>query len=89
MIRILHGGLRLPDYDRVSREEGLTAGRIRAAFADANPGWPEAAVGVELTQRGWLEEIRLCYSARFRPTPCPAARRGARDSAPAQIWRGL
>lgn len=89
VIRILHSGLRLPDYDRISREPGLTAGRIRAAFADANPGWPESAVAVRLSARGWLEEIRLCYSQRFRPAPCPAGRRGAADSAPAQIWRGL
>ena len=89
VIAVLEGGLRLPEYDRISREEGLTAGRIRAAFADANPGWPESAVGVELNARGWLEEIRLCYSKRFRPAPCPAGRRGAADSAPAKIWRGL
>lgn len=89
VIRILRSGLRLPDYDRLSREDGLTAGRIRAAFADANPAWPESAIGVKLSPRGWLEEIRLCYSARFRPVPCPAARRGAADAAPAQIWRGL
>jgi ribonuclease T2 len=89
VIRILRSGLRLPDYDRLSREEGLTAGRIRAAFADANPDWPESAVGVKLSARGWLEEIRLCYSRRFRPAPCPPARRGAKDAAPAQIWRGL
>ena len=89
VIGILRSGLRLPDYDRISREEGVTAGRIRAAFADANPDWPESAVGVKLSPRGWLEEIRLCYSRRFRPTPCPPGRRGAADAAPAQIWRGL
>jgi ribonuclease T2 len=89
VIRILHGGLRLPEYDRIAREEGLNAGRIRAAFADANPGWPESAVGVELSPRGWLEEIRLCYSKRFRPTPCPPSRQGAKDAAAAKIWRGL
>jgi ribonuclease T2 len=89
VIRILHSGLRLPDYDRIAREENLTAGRIRSAFADANPEWPESAVGVELNARGWLEEIRLCYSKRFRPAPCPVGRRGARDTAPAKIWRGL
>lgn len=89
VIGILRSGLRLPDYDRISREEGLTAGRIRAAFADANPDWPESAVGVKLNERGWLEEIRLCYSRRFRPAPCAAGRRGARDAAPAKIWRGL
>ena len=89
IIGILRSGLRLPEYDRISREEGLTAGRIRAAVADANPEWPESAVGVELTPRGWLEEIRLCYSKRFRPAPCPPARRGAKDNTAAKIWRGL
>lgn len=89
VVRILRSGLRLPDYDRIAREDSLTAGRIRAAFADANPEWPESAVGVHLNPRGWLEEIRLCYTKRFRPAPCPAARRGAKDSAAAKIWRGL
>lgn len=89
VIRILRSGLRLPDYDRISREEGLTAGRIRAAFADANPEWPEAAIAVMLSPRGWLEEIRLCYSKTFHPVRCPPARRGAKDNTPAQIWRGL
>jgi len=87
--RILWDSLRIPDYDRISREEGLTAGRIRAAFADANPAIPESAIGVKLSPRGWLEEIRLCYSQRFRPTRCTAGRWGAKNSAPAQIWRGL
>jgi ribonuclease T2 len=89
VIRILHSGLRLPDYDRISRETGLTAGRIRAAFVDANPEWPESAVGVRLNPRGWLEEIRLCYTKRFRPASCPAGRRGAKDNTPAKIWRGF
>ncbi|QDH33319.1 ribonuclease T [Porphyrobacter sp. YT40] len=89
VIRILFGGLRLPDYDRISREEGLTAGRIRAALVDANPGWREDAIGVKLNERGWLEEIRLCYSKTFRPAPCAPSRRGAKDTAPARIWRGL
>ncbi|MCZ8368820.1 MAG: ribonuclease T [Porphyrobacter sp.] len=89
IIAVLRSGLRLPEYDRISREENLTAGRIRAAFADANPGWSEEAIGIELSPRGWLEEIRLCYSRRFRPAPCPASRRGAKDTVPAKIWRGL
>jgi ribonuclease T2 len=89
VIGILRSGLRFPDYDRVSREDSLTAGRIRAAFADANPAWPESAIGVKLNARGWLEEIRLCYSKRFRPVRCTASRWGAKDAAPAKIWRGL
>jgi ribonuclease T2 len=87
--RILWQALRIPDYDRISREDGLTAGRIRAAFADANPGIPESAIGVKLNARGWLEEVRLCYAKTFRPTRCTASRLGAKDSAPAKIWRGL
>jgi len=87
--RILWNSYRIPDYDRISREQRLTAGRIRAAFADANPWVPENAIGVKLNARGWLEEIRLCYAKTFRPARCTAQRFGARDSAPAKIWRGL
>jgi len=87
--RILWNSLRIPDYDRISREDGLTAGRIRQAFADANPGWQPSQIGIRLNSRGWLQEIRLCYSKRFRPTRCDAARYGARDSVEAKIWRGL
>ncbi|MDT8279171.1 MAG: ribonuclease T [Erythrobacter sp.] len=87
--RILWDSLRIPDYDRISHEDSLTAGRIRAAFADANPGIPESAIGVKLSERGWLEEVRLCYAKTFRPVRCPAARWGAKDGAAAKIWRGL
>lgn len=88
--RILWESLALPDYDRISREDGLTAGRIRQAFADANGrSWQPSHVGVILNERGWLEEIRLCYGPRFRPTRCNDRRYGARDGAKAKIWRGL
>ena len=87
--RILWAGLRLPDLDRVSREDDLTAGTIRTRFTDANPDWPREAVGVKLNARGWLEELHLCYDKRFMPTPCGRQRFGARDAAPAKIWRGL
>ncbi|MEM9500213.1 MAG: ribonuclease T [Pseudomonadota bacterium] len=87
--RILWNSLRIPDYDRISREEGLTAGRIRKAFADANVGWSANQIGVKLNRDGWLEEIRLCYAKSFRPTRCDARRFGARDAASAKIWRGL
>ncbi|MEL6528789.1 MAG: ribonuclease T [Pseudomonadota bacterium] len=87
--RILWNSLRIPDYDRISREKGLTAGRIRQAFADANGGWSASQIGVKLNRDGWLEEIRLCYGKRFRPTRCDDRRYGARDGARAKIWRGL
>jgi ribonuclease T2 len=87
--RILWNGLRIPDFDRISREGGLTAGTIRTRFVDANPGWRTEAVGVRLNKRGWLEEIRLCYDKRFMPVSCDQARFGAKDATPARIWRGL
>ena len=87
--RVLWESLRIPDYDRISREDGLTAGRIRQAFADANPGWNASQIGVKLNARGWLEEVRLCYSRRFRPERCDDRRYGARDGQQARIWRGL
>jgi ribonuclease T2 len=87
--RVLWESLRVPEYDRISREKDLTAGRIRRAFADANPGVPVNAVGVKLNSRGWLEELRICYSLRFRPTRCDDRRFGAKDRTKAKIWRGL
>ena len=87
--RILYGGLQWPDFTRLSREDGLTAGSIRGRFADANPGWFEDAIGVHLNKGGWLEELRLCYDRRFMPEACDARRRGAKDGVPVKIWRGL
>ena len=87
--RILFNGLRIPDYDRVSREDELTAGIIRTRFVDANRGWFAEAVGVHLNERGWLEELRLCYDGRFMPRKCDHRRFGAANAAPAKIWRGL
>jgi ribonuclease T2 len=87
--RILWQGLRIPDYDRISREDDLTAGTIRTRFVDANPGWTREAVGVRLNARGWLEELRLCYDKRFMPRACDARRYGAKDETKAKIWRGL
>lgn len=87
--RILWKSLRLPDYDRISRQDGLTAGDIRRAFADANARWEPGHVGVKLNSRGWLQELRLCYGKDFMPTRCDRARWGAPDGARAKIWRGL
>ncbi len=87
--RILWDGLAMPDFDRISREDGLTAGTIRTRFVDANPGWKASAVGVKLNSRGWLEELRLCYDKRFMPKACERGRLGARDKASVKIWRGL
>lgn len=87
--RILYDSLRLPDFDRLSRKEGLTAGDIREWFLLGNRGWRADAIGVKLNERGWLEELRLCYDRRFRPAACNRRTFGARDGAEAKIWRGL
>ena len=87
--RILWNSLRIPDFDRLSRQRGLTAGAIRAAFADANPYWDAEDVGLVLSNRGWLRELRLCYGADFMPTACDARRYGPDDDTEVSIWRGL
>lgn len=87
--RILWNSLRWPDFDRLARQDGLTAGDIRKTFADANRYWEPGHVGLIVNERGWLEEMRLCYGRDFMPTRCDARRFGPRDSAPVKIWRGL
>lgn len=87
--RILWNSLRMPDFDRLSREDDLTAGRIRTRFATANPGFMAEAVGVKLNARGWLQELRLCYGKDFRPTRCDSRRFGPTDGTRLKIWRGL
>lgn len=87
--RILWNGLRIPDLDRLSRDPALTAGVIRAAIASANRGWRADAIGVVVNERGWLEELRLCYAKDFMPTRCDKRRFGPSDDRPVRIWRGL
>ncbi len=87
--RILWNVLRLPDLDRLSKEQGLTAGMLRDKWVYANPAWPREAVGVKLNERGWLQELRLCYAKDFMPEKCDRRRIGAKDGAAMKIWRGL
>ena len=87
--RILWNSLRLPDYDRLSRQPGLTAGDIRNAFAAANRHWQPEHIGLVLDERGWLSEMRLCYGADFMPARCTRRRHGPADETPVRIWRGL
>ena len=87
--RILWNSLRWPNYDRISRRDGLTAGDVRKAFADANRHWEPEMIGLELNARGWLEEMRLCYAADFKPTVCDERRLGPANGTRVKIWRGL
>lgn len=88
-VRTLWNGLRWPDFDRLSRRDGLTAGQIREAFSQANRLWEPEHVGLVINERGWLREVRLCYGKDFAPAACGTRRSGPPDSAPVKIWRGL
>ncbi len=72
-----------------AKQDPLTAGDIRAALADANPGLEMAHIGLVINQRGWLQEMRLCYGRNFMPATCSRARYGPADDRPVRIWRGL
>lgn len=86
---ILWRSLKWPDADRLSRQDGLTAGDLRRAFVAANPGWRPDQVALLTSRTGWLREVHLCYGRDFRPKDCPHGKRGPRDETPLKIWRGL
>ena len=85
----LWSAIRWPDFDRLSRRQGLTAGELRRAIAEANPRWQPAGIGLELNRRGWLEGVRLCYGLDYRPRPCRRGQLGPADGVKVSIWRGL
>ncbi len=80
--------VRQPDLFTLSREPDLTAGRIRAAFREANPDLPADAIGIDRNGRGWLDEIKLCFGRDFAPRACSPRELGAPDREPISIWRG-
>ena len=83
-------GLTPPDLDVLARgKTALTAGKVRQAFIDANPSLRAEQIGLLTSQRGWLQEVRLCYSKSFTPTRCTKTRFGPADGANVKIWRGL
>ncbi len=86
---ILWRSLSWPDADALSRQDGLTAGALRDAFAARNPGWRPEMVGLVTSRSGWLRELHLCYNRDFQPARCPRRDFGPPDSAPLSIWRGL
>ena len=91
---ILADAMLYPAMERLSRNGeakpgSLTAGKLRAAFAAANPGRPANSFGLRLSERGWLREVLVCLDRRFRPRQCPAAQAGVRDATAVKIWRGL
>ncbi len=81
--------LRWPDADRLSRQEDLTVGDLREAVSLANPAFKPEQIGVLVNERGWLRELRLCYTRRYKPMACPSPTFGPPDTAPLKIWRGI
>jgi ribonuclease T2 len=70
-------------YDRLARPDprGLrTAGDLRDAFVQLNPGLPRAAVFVATADGDRLREVRICNDLSFNPRPCPGGEVGAPDA---------
>ena len=86
---ILWSSIRLPDADLLSRQDALTAGDLRKAFAALNPALPKNAIGIRSGNGGWLREVHLCYGKDFMPKACEPRALGPRDTVPLKIWRGL
>lgn len=86
---ILWRSVRLPDADRLSRQDGLTAGDLRRAVSALNPAIPRSAVGIRASNGGWLREVQVCYGKDFMPRACGKRTFGPGNTAPLKIWRGL
>lgn len=86
--RTMFGAVQYPDMDRFSRDDNLTIGQFRTAFAKANIGLRSDMVRIKANRRGWLQEVRICLARNYKPRPCPAHIRRSRDSDRLKIWRG-
>lgn len=83
----LHQNVRFPDMAALAANRHLTVGELRRAMSVANVRVPVDAIAITQNRGGWLSEIRLCLNIRFRAQACPAASRGANDSARVRITR--
>lgn len=84
----LYRGLRFPDMDALSRRQGLNAGKVAQAIADANPGLRADSVRITANRKGWLEEAWLCLDTGFKPTRCAGGQGGGvAAGAPIKIQR--
>ena len=78
-----------PDAMRLSLRPDLTVGALREAVVLANPGLKREAVGVLVSEKGWLRELRICHNRQFRTVACKRGAMGPGDSAALKIWRGI
>lgn len=60
-------------------DKSQTAGVIRRAFADANPGVAAPMLAIHVDRKGWLDEIRFCLGPRMRPQRCKPFQSGVGD----------
>ncbi|MEO1046185.1 MAG: ribonuclease T [Pseudomonadota bacterium] len=86
--RTLFDAVRFPDMDRLSRQNDLSIGSFRNAFAAVNPGLEPDMIRVQTNRRGWLREVRLCLARNYRPRRCPMHLRRSDDGRRLNIWRG-
>ena len=82
----LFASIRVPDMDALSRRP-LGVSDFVSAFVAANPGLNGSMVRVDLSDIGWLEEVRVCYGNDYKPRACPRDVSGASGDAKIRIWR--
>lgn len=87
--RKLWDKLKWPDVDALSRKPELTVGDLREAVMLANPGLRREAIGVLTSDKGWLRELRLCYTRSFKLQACKRQQYGPDDATALKIWRGI
>lgn len=77
----LYDGLVRPDPTTLAEPgaRGPTAGQLRDAFAQANPGLRREAVYVAVSSGNRLREIRICHDLQFKARTCPGEDVGTPD----------
>ena len=85
--KLMFEAIDFPDMAALSRKP-LTAADLAEKFETYNEGLPASAVRVQLNERGWLQEVRICLGKRFLPQACPRFAEGAPAKAQVKIWRG-
>jgi len=90
--RLLFEAVEFPDMARLSRqvERGtpLTAAGLAEAFAEINEGLPANALRVKTSDKGWLQEVRICLGKDMKPRRCPAFTQGVSGKTIIKVWRG-
>lgn len=81
----LYAALEFPDMEALSRSQ-TDVGTFAAAFVATNPGLSADMVRVDVTQLGWLKEVRLCVGKDYRPVSCPRDIGGSAADTKLKIW---